>query len=206
MYAYYHMLFRILYTIWKCFDISSIINISSIKDISSIILNIITGVSIIKGIGYLKGLKEKTNNATFSFLIQLRVRIWELYSWLSDDPSLIDNMYEPIARRSFGSDLSAKSKRISIFKKKIQETLNYIQSTPDQMPAYKGWTKDYNIIVSFLNDAIQFDISNGNEYFKYKGQVYKSERDSNCKIVCDAMKRLCNKIEERQLEIENIIF
>ena len=73
------------------------------------------------------------------------------------------------------------------------------------MPAYKGWTTDYNIIVSFLNDVIQYDIKNSQEYFKYSGQITKLERNNNCKFICDAMERLCNQIEEKQIEIEKLI-
>lgn len=194
---FYCYLWHILCKTWN--------NIASFKDITSILLNIITGVSIIKGIGYLKGLKEKTNSATFNFWSQLRARIKELLSWLREDYNLLANMYEGVARDAWESELGPKQERIKQFKQLVEETLKFIKSTPDQMPAYKGWTNDYNFVVSFLNDVVQYDILNANEYFKYKGQISKTERDRNCQEICDVMERLCNSITDKQIEIENKI-
>lgn len=197
MNEYLECLGHILQSVWN--------NITGIKDLSYIFFNCVSGVSIIKGIGYLKRLKEKKNAATFSFWSQFRIRIWELYSWLKDEYGLVNNLYEPVARKAWEDKLGSKKERIEQFMNMVEETICFIQSTPDQMPAYKGWTTDYNIIVSFLNDVIQYDIKNSQEYFKYSGQITKLERNNNCKFICDAMERLCNQIEEKQIEIEKLI-
>lgn len=178
---------------------------TGLVDISSVFFNIVTGVSIIKGIGYLKNLKEKTNSATFNFWSQLRARLWEVLSWLKDDYSLLDNMYESIARRSWQSNLASGEQRVEEFKQIVMDSLEYIKTTPDQMPAYKGWTNDYNFIVSFLNDVTKYDILNQYKYFKYKGQISKTDRDKNCQDICDTIERLCNGITNKQIEIENKI-
>lgn len=197
MLEYLYIWWNILYNINN--------NIMYLETISHIFINIITGVSIIKGIGYLKGLKEKTNSATFNFWSQLRARLGEILSWLEDDYSLLDNMYEPVARNAWQSELASREERVKDFKKIVEETINYIKSTPDQMPAYKGWTNDYIFLIAFLNDVIKYDVTNANRYFKYRGQISKPERDNICKNICVVLERLCIGITDKQIRIENQI-
>lgn len=187
----------------ECHIINYIIsNLSEIKNCSNVFLNIVTGVGIIKGFNYLKELKAKKSAATFTFWSQLRIRVYELLNWLQEDYSLIDNLYDSNIRNSWESSLSPNKDRIESYKKKVEEVIIYIESTPDQMPAYIGWTADYTKILEFLNDLIQYDICNAKEYFKFTKDETINHRNDYCKNICEIMKRLCNEIENKQKEIE----
>ncbi len=70
------------------------------------------------------------------------------------------------------------------------------------MPAYIGWTQDYNQIVEFLNDMIQFDIKDPDNYFKFKEPKTLQDRKKYCDDICIIMRRLCHNIEIKQREVE----
>lgn len=183
----------------------SVCNLENIKDCTSIFLSIVTGVSVIKGLNYLKGLKEKTNAATFTFWSQFRIRIYELMNWLEADNTLIDNLYELKLRDAWESELTQDSDRVEIYKEKVKETIEYIEKTPDQMPAYIGWTSDYTKIIGFLNDLIQYDICNPKKYFKFSSNQTIKDKKQYCDDICKTMRKLCEKIEQKQREIEKDI-
>lgn len=185
-----------------CHIIEKIIsNLENIKDCSIIFLNFMTGVIAIRGLNYLKGLKEKTNAATFTFWSQFRYRIYELMNWLESDNTLIDNLYDPKIRKAWESQLTQDMERTKQFKEKVQNAITYIESTPDQMPAYIGWTSDFNEIVSFLNDIIQYDICDEKKHFKFIKRQSLKDKKQYCADKCNVMRRLCTEIEKRQKEL-----
>ena len=113
-------------------------NISNLKDLSYIFLNLGLGVGAFKGLCYLKTYKEKRATATFTFWVQLRVRMIEIKSWLESDYSLINCLYDKNIRSTWESESGTEDDRIDLFKKLVQETLDFIKSASDQMPAYLG--------------------------------------------------------------------
>lgn len=177
-------------------------NIGKFKDLSYIFLNIALGLGAYKGLGYLKTYKEKRNAATFTFWVQLRVRMMEIKCWLEQDYGLINYLYDEDTRGDWVNESAAVDSRISIFKNMVVETIQFIKSTPDQMPAYVGWVDDYNKFISFLNDIIQFDISDGRNYFKFEEEKSVNDRDCYIKDICNVMDRMCNKIVLKQRKIE----
>lgn len=184
---------------------STTISLADFKDVTIICLNIITGVGLIRGFFYLKSLKEKRYAATFTFWIHLRIRLKELLSWLENENGLICNLYDSKIVAEWESFLPPEKERIVEFKMKVEETIQYIKSTPDQMPAYKGWTADYNVLIDFLNDVIQYDICNSKKYFKFKKGTM-SDMKTYCDSVCNSIRKLCNNIEEKQNDIEIEMF
>lgn len=179
--------------------------VDQLNDLSTIFLSIVTGVSIIRGIGYLKSYKDRKNAATFTFWSQLRMRLIKLFNWLDNDHSLLDNLYPEDLRNSWESNLQAEAERVAEFKKGVQETIQYIESTSDQMPVYIGWTEDYNKLIEFLYDIIQYDICNPNKYFKFKENKSLRDREQYCVFMCELIKKMCAQIEQKQKDIERHI-
>lgn len=178
-------------------------NIGNLKDISYIILNLALGVGAFKGLGYLKTYREKRNAATFTFWVQLRVRMMEIKSWLATDYSLIDYLYDEKIRGTWESESTADIQRIICFKKIVEESIQFIKTSSDQIPAYVGWTDDYNKFIAFLNDLIQFDISDGDNYFKYEEESNISDRNQYVIDICEIIDRMCQEIVIKQKSIEN---
>ena len=178
-------------------------NIDDGKDLSYIFLNIVMGVGAIKGLGYLKTFKDKRNAAVFTYWIQLRVRMMEIKSWLENDNNLINYLFNDETRKNWEDESADFEARIKIFKGIIEETSQFVKKTPDQIPAYVGWTDDYNKFTSFLCDVIQFDICNGGDYYKYEGIKSIRDRNDYCKNVCIVINRMCKGIEDKQIKIEN---
>ncbi len=178
-------------------------NIGNLKDMSYIFLNLGLGVGAFRGLSYLKSYKEKRDAATFTFWLQLRVRMMEIKSWLESEYSLVNCLYDQDIRSTWEGESGSDNKRIEIFKKLVQETLEFIKSSSDQIPAYIGWTDDYNKFIAFLTDVILFDISNGDNYFKFVGSCSIIERNKYIEEICTTIDRICNKIVLKQQDIEN---
>lgn len=177
-------------------------NIGNMKDLSYVFLNIFLGIGAYKGLKYLKTYKEKRNAATFTFWIQLRIRMVEIKSWLEEAPGLVDYLYDETTRGEWLGDSPIFDERIQQFKKLIEETNKFIKDMPDQMPAYVGWTDDYNKFIEFLNDSIQFDISDGHRYFKFGGGKDIMHRDKYVQDICDIIDKMSKEIVMRQKSIE----
>lgn len=182
-------------------DVLKYVTLTNVSEVSKVFLNITTGVCAIIGIGYLRKLREKRNLSVYSFWQQIRVRIGAICSWLESDYSLINNLYTPEIRLVRESELTEDPNRIEEFKKLAIQTLEYIKQTPDQMPAYRGWTEDYTVIIEFLDDVIRYDISNPDNFFKFiKDDDIKI--DAYCNGVIECMQRLCKEIKLRQIKTE----
>lgn len=178
-------------------------NIGNLKDMSYVFLNLGLGVGAFRGLKYLKTYKEKRDTATFTFWVQLRVRMMEIKSWLESEGSLVNCLYDKNIRSTWEGESGSDNKRIEIFMKLVQETLEFIKSSSDQMPAYSGWTDDYNKFIAFLTDVILFDISNGDNYFKFEEDCSINERNKYIEDICATIERMCKEIVLKQQDIEN---
>lgn len=180
-----------------------------LSSITSIFASIVTGVSLILGLRYIKSLKEKTSAATFSFWTQLSIRIYEILSRMKQEngAGLLDNLFSQKARIEW-PDMAPKIEAVYEFKKKIEDLLDFIENTPDQMPAYVGWTEDYKIIISFFNDIINYDIANPNKLFKYNAEepIDINVRNNYYYTICSTMERICDGITKKQKETERKIY
>lgn len=175
-----------------------------VEQYANIGVSILTGVVAIIGLGYLKPLKDKTRAATFTFWSQLSVQLTVISKWIEQDNGVLDNMYSGNAKRAW-SVLTPDSERIKQFKEIVQATLNYIKETDDQMPAYEGWSEDYTRVIGYLSDMVVYDISNNTGYFKFVTEASEDQRKKYCSEICDAIKKLCDGIVEKQKEIEKKI-
>lgn len=162
----------------------------------------VLGVSAIKGLAYLKTHKEKREMATFTFWTHFRIRVMEIERWLNNDYNLINYFFDENSRSTWESESGDDELRLQFFKGIVEETIQFMKKTPDQMPAYIGWSDDYTEFMLFLNDIIQFDICNGEDYFKFQKEGNTEKRDEYCKRICEIMNRICDGILDEQRKIE----
>lgn len=167
-------------------------------------VNVFTGVVAIIGIGYIKPLKDKTRAATFTFWSQLSIRLTVIRKWIEHDNGILDNMYSSNAKMGW-SILAPDTDRIKQFKEIVQATLDYLEETSDQMPAYKGWSEDYTKLIEYLSDIIIYDIADNTGYFKFIAPVREDQREQYCSEICEIIVRICSGIENKQKEIEKKI-
>lgn len=180
-------------------------NVGNLKDLSYVFLNVALCISAYKGLGYIKTFEEKKNTATFTYWVQLRIRLLIIKGWLEEDNNLINFLFGEESRATWESEVGADKQRIEKFLDIVEETIHFIKTTPDQIPAYNGWTDDYNKLIIFLREITLFDISNGKCYFKFNGINNIKERNDYCKDICSVIERMCNGIMHKQAEIEGRI-
>lgn len=188
------------------FIIKEMHTIEYMENVVNIILNIVTGVGIVIGLGYLKALKDKTYIATFSFWIQFYNRVYELKTWLEEDGDIINNLYSPEVKISWENSLTVTSEKTKAFKERVEELLSLLRQTPDQMPAYVGWTDDYDKLIVFLNDVVKYDICNPKDYFKYCEAVNIQSKKDYLEDKIHTMKQMCDGIKDRQKTVEKRIY
>lgn len=171
-----------------------------ISDSVEIMSKIVIGVVSIIGITYIKPLKDKTLTATFTFWSQLKVRLIEIRVRLEADKGILWNIYE----RKPQEKLAPAMTRVKEIKEEIQNTLDYIKKTPDQMPAYQGWSRDYTQLISLLEDCLVYDICDDNHHFKPVASDSGDLVDYNTEI-CTIIDKICSEIDRRQKYLEKKI-
>lgn len=180
--------------------------IESSEKVIGILLSIVTGVSIILGCLYIKSIKEKANSATFTFWSHLKVKIIKINNLLKAEPGLINNMYPPETRMSW-EDVPISNEKVKDFSKLINETLKYLEETPDQMPAYRGWSNDLYVFLEFLTNAIQYDIADSETKFSNCfSEATLTDRNAYVKKISHSMDKLINGINKRQEKIEKKLY
>ena len=193
MHEYFCFLWNIIYKV--------ISNPDVLESYCNIISDILVGVVAIIGVGCLKPLKDKTLSATFNFWSQLRVRLLTIKKWLEQDCGLLDNLYSPESKININI-LTPEDTRIMEFKKNVQSTLEFIENSNDQMPAYIGWSKDYSQMIAYLEDMIVYDIGDPRRFFKFQHQITESDRKKYRDEICTTIFKICHGIEEKQNQIE----
>lgn len=196
-------MFEYLSKIWN--TICSVISEPElIESYCNIISTILMGVIAIIGLGYLKPLKEKAMSATFNFWSQLKVRLLTIKKWLEQDCGLLDNMYSPNSKKDITA-LAPESTRIDEFKNIVKSTLDFIENSNDQMPAYIGWSKDYTELIAYLEDMILYDVCDHKQFFKFTSPITEENRKKYADDICTVITNICSGIENKQNKIEKQI-
>ena len=111
-------------------------------------------------------------------------------------------MYSNEAKGSWENLLTPSESKIKEFKTIVEETIQYAKSANDQMPAYIGWSDDYNKVLEYLNDMIIYDISNSKYGFKFNTPVSRQDAESYIDSICAVIDKVCMSIDKRQKVIE----
>ena len=176
--------------------------LGSIETIVNMVFSAIGGFCAFMGISYLASLKKQRNSAIFSFWLQLRVRIEELHLALHSDHSIINGLYSHETRIQWSNEgHMATDEIVTDFHGNVRETLQFIKSISDQIPANKSWLDAYSNFIKFLIDIIQYDIRNQADRFKFTGTETLADRDKYCEDICKTMDTLLTVIREEQEKI-----
>lgn len=171
-----------------------------------IIAAIIGGICALKGIGYLETLRQRKASATFSFEAQLYARLYELKLLLDDNERLLTNFYSEIARGEWGDKRGASKEELDCFYDCAKETLGFIKSAADQMPAYDAWVEDYAELIQFLVDVLHFDVRTFDRSFKYVEPCSMEKRKELCKSICEILDRMMAGIKKDQEKTTKDLF
>ncbi len=170
--------------------------VGTIESGVNIIVAIAGGICAVSGIRYISVLKKKRLSVTFSFWIQLRVRIEELRRALYADNSIINGLYSNEVRTQWNArGSSASDEVVKRFYDNAQETLQFIKNVSDQIPANEKWLKAYIEFISFLIDVSQYDIRNFSSNFKFTNSETLDHRQNYCKEICGFMDILLMRIK-----------
>lgn len=173
-------------------------NSSNIKDLIEAIIAIIGGVFAISGIKALRSMREKKAAATFSYWSQLLIRLKQVRNRLSNNPSLINSLYSSSCKMTWANTgAPCSTDELKSFKALAEQTLEFLKTAQDQMPAYPGWTKDLGEISTFLDDLIMYDIASDSGRDKYT-EGTENDRNIVCDNICDTIERLTTAIICRQ--------
>lgn len=176
--------------------------VGTIESSVNIIVAIAGGVCAVSGIRFISALKKKRLSATFSFWIQLRVRIEELQRALYADNSIINGLYSNEVRTQWNNRGSfASDEVVERFYNNAQETLQFIKNVSDQIPANEKWLGAYSEFISFLIDISQYDIRNYSSNFKFTSSETLDHRKEYCKKICDNMDILLLEIKCKQTDV-----
>ena len=132
------------------------------------------------------------------------MRIIRLYGLLSVEIGLLNNMYPPEERKNWET-INPTAEKLTTFKNSVEETLAYLQSTTDQLPAYIGWSEDFSKFMQFLANVTQYDIEASDEKFVESTDGIIKDRKMYWEDVCKTMQRLQEGIENRQKMVEKKI-
>lgn len=178
---------------------------SDINDLTQALFSLIGGIFAISGIRYLHTLRKKKAEVTFGFWSQLLIRLSQLKMNLEQDNAIINNLFSDGCKKNWTSEGAPTSTdRIKDFQEMAKDTLAFLKTSSDQLPAYPGWTKDYLEIIQFLNEVLFYDISDSRNYFKYnEGGI--ASRKAVCEGICNKINKMINGIEKNQLVAEGML-
>ena len=179
--------------------------LDSLNTVTGIFLSIIMGVSMIFGMRYLKSLREKKLDASFSFWSQIKLKIIRLHNYLLWDKEIINNFYSPESRIRW-EEKEVAIQQLQEVKKIAVDILKYLDETPDQMPAYIGWSEDMLKFEDFLSKLVQYDICKNDSMFLTNSIVEKEERDAYYADICNTMQSLIDGIQSGQAYLEINLF
>lgn len=179
--------------------------LDSLSTMVGIFLSVITGVSMIFGMRYLKSLKEKKLAASFSFWSQIKLKIIQLLNYMLSNKEIINNFYSTESRLRW-EEKEVAMQQLEEFKKLTVDIIKYLDETPDQMPAYIGWSNDMLQFIDFLSKVVQYDICKSDSMYLKNGIVEKEERDAYYADICNTMQSLIDGIQRGQAELEVNLF
>lgn len=140
--------------------------LSNVDNIVAIITDILVAIVGVYGIRYLNKIKEKNYNATFGYYARLKVRLHMLNSILEENKRYILDRFIPEADRisvDMAKEVTVKL-AIEQLVENAKETLVFLKTSEEQMPASNNWFEKYGRLLEFLEDCVK--LSN-TQYFKW---------------------------------------
>lgn len=101
-------------------------------------------------------LRQKRVESVFSFETQLYAQLCEIKALLEGNDRILTNLYSPAVRKEWSDTRGVLGPEATRFYNSAQELLNFIKSTPNQVPIYETWPTDYTGLIKFLIDVLHF--------------------------------------------------
>lgn len=180
--------------------------LENIETFFKIFVDIVVVMGGILGFNYINKLREKQIDSIFSYLTRLNIRLKYFYKSLIDfKDEVMDRFVPESERREISADrVSIVKEAINNLSENANETLGFLMSEDNQIPAKQGWTNCFNTFIEFLmdcghiNNAAYFKWIVGDDLDKMKQEYYYK----NLKNI----EKLIKMVYERQSELEEDIF
>lgn len=186
--------------------LKKILNYSgNFKDLMQGIFIIVSGILAIKGIRYINLLRKKRVEVVYGYWTHILIRLKAMKTMIKNDHAIINNLFAPRCVEEWTiTGAPTSTDNILCFKTTAEETLEFMKQASDQLPAFKGWSENYQHVVDFIIDILFYDITDPNRNFKYdKGGV--DARDEECKKIEGILETMINGIEHEQKSLEKKI-
>lgn len=186
-------------------------NAGNINELTQAILSITGVIFAFNGIRYIRTLRKKTEEATFGYWLLFLNWLRQLKARIEQDNNLVNNLYSPSCRGLWRGYTPCDIDALKAFKVFAEQMLDFLKTSPEQMPAYPGWCSDYGMLVTFLTDCIIYDVTESDKSFKFidkpGGALYQlSDRNQYCTDICKVIRRMTTKIEEKQTTAEEKLY
>lgn len=191
-------------------DVEMVVLTSEILEDVDTFFNILVNITVILGgilgLNYIRKLQERQIDSIFSYLTRLNIRLkffHELLITYKDD--IMDRFVPESERREISADrISLVIEAINHLSENANETLKFLMSEDNQMPAQQGWINCFNIFIEFLidcehlNQVAYFKWIAGDDLEEKKQQYY----DKNLRNIDN----LLDMVYKRQSKLESDIF
>ena len=177
-----------------------------IKNCIEVLVGIIAIIGGVVGLLYLNKQRDKRRDASFGYMAQLSVHIQNIKKiFENESDKLLNQLVSSNDRIPWGEFAVPNHEAITaMFKNRIEQTLDFLMSTNNQMPVYIGWTERMSKFLSFLEDFSFFFNSDG---FLWQGDRTEISHKQNeyKRLNIDNMTEMLNDIETYQKAIESKI-
>lgn len=178
-------------------------DIQNIESYTNIIENLVIILGGVMGITFFRHLRNKQENAIFSYLTQLQVRIKTLYEIFEQYHTPIMERFVPQTSRR--TDITGQTtfidEIIQNFVSTAQETLDFLEKTDDQMPASKNWPELFNCLIEFLLDVKCLSMDTFHKWSQSNCEQLKKDyydkHKANLEAILNAIDKNQNKIVKR---------
>ncbi len=145
------------------------------ESIIAILINLLVAIVGVYGISYLFNMKNRRLNATFSYYSRFEIRLHTLNSILKEYKDSFLDRFIPIGlRHELNPDnVAVINCAIDNLIKTANETLLFLKTEEEQLPASPNWVESYNTLLDFLYDCRQLE---NNMYFKWRDD-YKAKQE-----------------------------
>ena len=171
-----------------------------------VLVGIIAIIGGVVGLFYLNKQRERRRDASFGYMAQLSVHIQNIKMiFENESDKLLNQLVCPNNRIPLEEFLSANHEAVAtIFKKRVEETLNFLMNTDNQMPVYEGWTERMSKFLGFLED---FSFVFNTDGFLWQGDKTEISQEKNKykQTNIDNMVEMLKDIETYQKTIESKI-
>ena len=195
-----------IYIIYKYTDPGKTSWVSTAKDFCELLLSIVAIIGGIIGLLYFNKLREKRLSASFSYMAQLRIHIENIKMlFVSSHDELLNELVCPTQRSPIAEfENSNYNEVINIFKTRVDQALNFLSCTKDQMPVYKGWTEKMALFIQLL-ETFSFAFNTSGYIWKGSYDQIQKQKNSFYSVHEKNLAEMIKDIEEYQKRNESKI-